>query len=96
MPRVSERRKNNDAAFDMAATLELNLDRYPTKQAMLTYMHNLLYAAEVSDLGVRQPDYLGALRLAVDFVEGSPGLIEGAATLQGYQAFMTGRETTLH
>lgn len=95
-PRLTERRRRHNPGFDVAATLELNLNRYPTKPAMLTFLHGLLYAAETAQLSVRQPEYVNAMRQAADFVEQSAGVVEGVATIRGYQEFLAARETRQH
>ena len=89
-PDFPDRRRRAGVPFDMAATLELNLDRYPTKPAMLTFLQTLLYNAEAGDLGASYlPAYVKALRQAVETVSQSPSPIDAAATLHGYQVFMT-------
>lgn len=93
---TAERRKSSGTGFDIAATLELNLDRYPSKTSMVTFLNNLLYSAEEGDLALRQPEYLGAIKQAVDVIEHAPATIEAVATLQGYQAFMAGRDARVH
>jgi hypothetical protein len=91
-----ERRKIYDQGFNVAATLELNLDRFPSKPSMLTFLRTLLYNSEADDLASRQPDYVDALGRAVNVLESSPELIEAVATLRGYQAYMAGPETRAH
>ena len=95
-PHAAERRKSSAAGFDAAATLELNLDRYPSKVSMATFLNNLLYSAEAGDFAIRQPGYLDAIRQAVDVVEQAPATLEAVATLQGYQAYMASRDDRLH
>lgn len=85
-PYTRERRKST-LPFDMAATLELNLDRYPTKPGMLTFLQNLLYNAE-SGLDAREPTYVDALRRAVEVVRSSDAPVDAAATMLGYQTFI--------
>ena len=87
-PELRERRKSSDEGFNVAATLELNLDRFPTKPAMLTFLTALLSSAEAGDLGFRQANSVDALRQAVDFMEHSAEPIEAVATLQGYQSYV--------
>ena len=88
-----DRRKIADQGFNVAATLELNLDRFPTKASMLTFVRTLLYGAESDDFASRQPGYVNALAQAVDVLEHSPEPIEAVATLRGYQAYMAGRDS---
>lgn len=63
---------------------------------MLTFLQALLYTAETGQLAVRQPEYVNAMRQAVEFVERSDGVVEGVASVQGFQAFMAARETHRH
>ena len=88
-PGFLERRKSNDQPLNIAATLELNLDRFPTKSEMLTFLRTVLHTAEAGEFGSRQPGYVDALKQAVDVLEHSSDPIEAVATLQGYQAYMT-------
>jgi hypothetical protein len=76
--------------------LELNLDRYASKAAMLTLLQSLLYAAEGNDMGPWQQAYAHALRRAIDVLDGSPSPTEAIATLHGYRAFMHGRAAERH
>jgi hypothetical protein len=92
---VLERRKSNDKGPNVAATLELNLDRFPTKSAMLTFLRTVLHSAQAGEFGSQQAGYVDALKQAVDILERSPELIEAIATLQGYQAYMAGHGTRL-
>jgi hypothetical protein len=91
-PPVIERRKNNSAQFDIATVLELNLDRYRTKQAMLTYLTALLYTAETGQLYVRHPEYVNAMWRALELVDCSTGVVEAVASVRGFQAFPAPRE----
>ena len=83
-----ERRQMGSGSIDIPGIIELNLDRYPTKAAMLTYLQSLLYAAEASHMGALQLDYVVALRKAIDALADSPGPLEAAATLQGYRRYL--------
>ena len=87
-PEFLERRKSSDTGHNVAATLELNLDRFPTKSAMLTFLRAVLDSAQTGDFGSQQPSYVDALKQAVDILERSPAPIEAIATLQGYRAYM--------
>ena len=91
-PELLERRKTTDQGSNVAATLELNLDRFPSKSAMLTFVRTLLYNAETDGFASRQPGYVNALGQAIDVLENSPEPCEAVATLRGYQAYMAGRE----
>ena len=96
-PLRSERRRVDDRSIGIAQTLELNLDRYPTKPAMLTHLQCLLYAAEANDVVLWQLEYVVSLMRAITVLEASPGSIETVATLYGYQAYMqTHRAAGLH
>jgi hypothetical protein len=86
-----ERRRASGGGLDVAGTLELHLDRYPTKPAMLTFLQSLIYAAEGSDSGSWRSDYVGALRQATDVMQDATTPNEAIATLHGYQAFMAQR-----
>ena len=83
-----ERRRGSPTGLDVAETLELNLDRYPTKPAMLTFLQSLIYAAEDNQSGDWRSNYVGALRQAADLVQDAGNPVEAVATLHGYQAFM--------
>ena len=89
-----ERRQSAGAGLDVAGTLELHLDRYPSKPAMLTFLQSLIYAAEGSDSGPWRSDYVGALRQAADVIQDAATPNEAIATLHGYQAFMGLRGVT--
>jgi hypothetical protein len=94
-PELLDRRKTHDKGFDVAATLELNLDRFPTKPSMLTFLKTMAYNTE-AELHSRRPDYVEALGQAVEVMEHSPDPIEAVATLRGYQAYMAERDTRPH
>ena len=83
-----ERRESNAQPLNIAATLELNLDRFPTKSEMLSFLRAVLDTATAGEFGFQQPDYVDALKLAVDVLEHSPDPVEAIATIQGYQAYM--------
>lgn len=83
-----ERRRGNPPGLDVAETLELNLDRYPTKPGMLTFLQSLIYAAEDNQSGDWRSNYVGALKQAADVVQDAGNPVEAVATLHGYQAFM--------
>jgi hypothetical protein len=56
----------------VAAALELNLDRFPTKSGMLALLQSWLYAAEEGGFASSQPDYAHALGRAVEVMKESP------------------------
>jgi len=95
-PELHERRKSKQHDFDVAATLELNLDRHPSRPAMLTFLRTVLYCAEAGDFAFGHPGYVEALKRAVDVLEHSTDPLEAAATLQGYQAYMGRRGPQPH
>jgi hypothetical protein len=63
-----ERRRRKSSPFDIAAALELNLDRFPTKSGMLTLLQSWRYAAEASGPASNQPYYARALNRAVEIM----------------------------
>ena len=70
----------------MAALLELNLDRFPTKEAMLTLLHAWLYTAERETMGDNMPRYIAALHDAIRALEASSHPVEAVAVLRDQQA----------
>jgi hypothetical protein len=90
----SERRRTDERSIASARILELNLDRYPTKPAMLTCLQSLLYAAEGTDTRPWQLDYVTSLRKAVAALRDSPSPLEAAATLRGYRGVMNAHHTS--
>ena len=81
-------RRRSSSGFNLAETLELNLDRYPTKPAMLTFLQSLIYAAEGTPSDAWGSNYADALKQAAEVVHEAPSPVEAVATLHGYQAFM--------
>jgi hypothetical protein len=74
--------------------LELQLDRYPTNPAMLTFVQSLLYAGDASDAGGRGPwasDYRTGLQRAANLIRQSETPMEAVASLHGYQKYMAAR-----
>src|SRR5690242_11973198 len=66
-PLVDRRRKRNNG-FDVAAALELNLDRYPTQDELRTLLSYWLNSAETHELGHHDPSYMPALKRALVIV----------------------------
>jgi hypothetical protein len=66
---TTERRRATSASFDIAAALELNLDRFPTTGGMLALLHSWLYAAEREGFDERRLAYVCALRDAINVME---------------------------
>lgn len=91
-----DRRRNNPRGFDVAEALELNLDRYPTKPAMLTFLQSLIYAADDNLPGGWLSNYADALKQASDVVQEAGSTNEAIATLHGYQAFMAQQDNAAH
>ena len=88
----AERRRVTPGGLDVAETLELHLDRYPTKPAMLTFLQSLIYAAEDTPSEGWRSSYVGALKQAADLIQDAGSPVEAVATLHGYQAFMAQRQ----
>ena len=65
---LPDRRRPSAAPFDIASTLELNLDRFPTKAAMLTLLQSWLFVADAEDLNNTRPEYAHALRVAIELM----------------------------
>lgn len=79
---LPERRSPPSAPFDIAGTLELNLDRFPTKAAMLTLLQSWLYTAEAEDLDDTRPEYAHALRVAVGVMRNADDPVHALMRLQ--------------
>ncbi|MGZ5177904.1 MAG: hypothetical protein ACXWCS_25840 [Burkholderiales bacterium] len=71
-PVAIERRKKKPAGFDIAAALEANLDRYPTKEDLWQLLTSWMDAAKREGLGARHPDYLKALERAMVVMANAP------------------------
>ena len=78
--RSQERRQATGGRFEIAAALERNLDRYPTKAGMLTLLQSWLYAAEGSRVASSEP-YAQALGRAVDIMKESPDPVHAIVQL---------------
>ena len=87
-PASIDRRAKTTAAADIASTLERQLDAYPSKAAMLTYLRSLIYAADGSGDTAAHMAYRRALECASAVVRRVDGPHTAVATLHGYQAFM--------
>ena len=83
---LRDRRRKISVGVDVASSLELQLDRYPTKPAMLTYLSSLAYSAERA--GTQQGLYAEELKRAAEVVQRSQEPTEAIATLRGYQSYM--------
>jgi hypothetical protein len=80
-PANVERRKTK-AGFDIAAALELNLDRYPSREQLLTLLFNWLRSAEELGLAARRPDYADALERAIEIVAKAASVERGIDLLR--------------
>ena len=78
-------------APDVAGMLELQLDRYASNAAMLTFVQSLLYASESSDRSTWAPSYRDGLARAAHVIRKTENPAEAVASLHGYQRFMAGR-----
>jgi hypothetical protein len=82
-PRVAiERRKKKPAGFDVAAALELNLDRYSTKEELWRLLAQWLEAAKREELAMRWPDYVKALERAMVVIAKAASAELGIESLQ--------------
>ena len=77
----TERRRARNAGFDVAATLELNLDRYPTKTAMLTLLRIWLNVAEREGVDERRLAYVCVLRDAINVMQDALDPLHAVALL---------------
>jgi hypothetical protein len=78
---TTERRRATSGSFDIAAALELNLDRFPTTGGMLALLHSWLYIAEREGLDERRLAYVYALRDAINVMEDAPSPVHAIALL---------------
>jgi hypothetical protein len=81
-PVAIERRKNKSAAFDVAAALEANLDRYSTKDTQLALIKRWLDAAKQEGLASRYAEYVRALERALVVMSKAPSAEHAIALLQ--------------
>lgn len=79
---LPERRRPPSTPFDIAGALELNLDRFPTKAAMLTLLQSWLYAAEAEDLNDTRPAYAHALRVAIEIMRSADNPVQALPRLR--------------
>ena len=75
-------------APDVAGMLELQLDRYGSNAAMLTFIQCLLYASESTQKGTWVSPYREGLQRAAHVVRRAEDPAEAIASLHGYQRFM--------
>jgi hypothetical protein len=85
---LKDRRSTYYDGFDVAGALELQLDRYPTSAAMLSYVQSLMYATDDEPGSAWRTGYLLALQRASEVLQTAGTAVEAVATLQGYQAWM--------
>jgi hypothetical protein len=77
-----DRRKKKSAGFDLAAALELNLDRYSTKDLMWRVLTSWLEAAKREGVTERQTDYVRALERALVVLSKAATVEKAIAHLQ--------------
>ena len=77
-----ERRKRKSGGFNIAAALELNLDRIPTKDGLLDLLHMWLRAAEREGLKTRHSDYLAAIERAFNLMSDARSAEGGIRAVQ--------------
>jgi len=70
------------AVLSVAKMLDLNVERYPTRDAMLTLLRSWLYAADRDTLATRQRTYVDALAIALSALHASPTVVQGIALLR--------------
>src|SRR5688572_27324846 len=83
LPETERRRCHPVLTHDIAGILERQLDRHPTKAAMLGFVRSL---SGESNLWARS--YLEALRRADSVLRDAEQPRDAIATLHGYQMFM--------
>ena len=88
---AQERRAQQHGQLGIAATLEQNLDRFPTQAGMSTFLASLIYAAEQTETGMWRARHIAALKRAQIVLRTMADPVEAIATLQGYERFMTQR-----
>jgi hypothetical protein len=77
-----DRRRKKASGFDVAAALEVNLDRFPTKDALWRLLANWLDAAKREGLAARRPDYAKALERALVIMSKAATVEHGIRALQ--------------
>lgn len=91
---AQERRAQQSGQLGIADTLEKNLDRYPTQDAMSTFLDSLIYAAESTESCAWRERHIVALKRAHRILQDVSNPVEAIATLQGYERFMTQRTSS--
>ena len=81
-----DRRKNRTSGFDVAAALELQLDRCPTKDALLRLLKTWFAAARQQGVSARMTQYRYALARAIRVMTKAPTAEEAILELQRIQA----------
>jgi hypothetical protein len=77
-----ERRRTRHSGFDVAAALEMHLDRFPTREALVVLLDSWLYQAERSGLCDEREAYCTALELALDTMKAAPDPVAAITVLQ--------------
>ena len=77
-----DRRKKKSAGFDIAAALEVNLDRYPTKELLWRLLTSWLDAAKREGIAARQADYVRALERSIVVLSKAPSVRQAVGHLQ--------------
>jgi len=70
------------AVLSLAEMLDLNVERYPTKDAMLILLRSWLYAADRDRLATRQRTYVDALATAISALDASQTVVQAVALLR--------------
>ena len=91
---AQERRAQQNGQLGIAATLEQNLDRFPTQAGMSTFLASLIYAAEHTETGMWRARHIVALKRAQTVLQTMADPVKAIATLQGYERFMTQRTSS--
>ena len=85
-----DRRKNKTSGFDVAAALELQLDRHPTKDDLLRLLKTWFSAAREQGVSARMTQYRYALARAIRVTTQAASAEHAILELQRLQAEPTG------
>jgi hypothetical protein len=78
----AERRCGALADFDVAVALELQLDRFPTRKAMLVLLESWLYCANPSGRSEHEDSYARSISQAISVMATAPDPVTAIAMLQ--------------
>jgi hypothetical protein len=78
----ADRRRSALAGFDVAAALELQLDRFPTRRAMLVLLESWLYCANPCGRSDREDSYTRSISQAIGVMATAPDPVTATAMLQ--------------